>query len=69
MKKDSETNEEQMNRALIDTDILSYYLKGDNDVIKNFEKYLDYFEILEISIITYYEIVSGLHTKNSFRVI
>lgn len=56
-----------MNRALIDTDILSYYLKGDTDVIINFEKYLDYFDILEISIITYYEIVSGLHAKNAFK--
>ena len=29
-----------MNRVLIDTDILSYYFKGDNIVIKNFDKYL-----------------------------
>ncbi len=56
-----------MNRALIDTDILSYFLKGDIDVIKKFEKYLDCFDILEISIITYYEIVSGLHSKNAFK--
>ncbi|WP_010424639.1 type II toxin-antitoxin system VapC family toxin [Anaerophaga thermohalophila] len=56
-----------MNRALIDTDILSYYLKGDIDVIKNFEKYLDDFDTLEISIITYYEIVSGLQAKNAFK--
>lgn len=53
-----------MNRALIDTDILSYYLKGDIGVVKNFEKY---FDIVEISIITYYEIVSGLHAKNAYK--
>ncbi|ASB50947.1 type II toxin-antitoxin system VapC family toxin [Alkalitalea saponilacus] len=56
-----------MNRALIDTDILSYYLKGDTDVVRNFEKYLDCYDILEISIITYYEIISGLHAKSAFK--
>ena len=56
-----------MNRALIDTDILSYYLKGDPDVIKNFEKYLDHYDIIEISLITYYEITSGLLAKNAFK--
>ena len=56
-----------MNRALIDTDILSYYLKGDREVVSNFEKYLDYYDIIEISIITYYEIISGLHAKNAFK--
>lgn len=55
------------NRALIDTDILSYYFKGERKVIRNFEKYLETFEIIEISIITYYEILSGLQTKNAFR--
>jgi len=28
-----------MNRALIDTDILSYYFKGDEIVVRNFESY------------------------------
>lgn len=54
-----------MNRALIDTDILSYYFKGEKNVCKRFEEYLKKFEILEISIITYYEIVSGLLAKNA----
>lgn len=56
-----------MNRALIDTDVLSYYLKGDSDVIMNLEKYLEHFDILEISLITYYEIISGLLAKNAFK--
>jgi len=30
-----------MNRVLIDTDILSYYFKGDEIVIGNFKKYLE----------------------------
>ncbi len=56
-----------MNRALIDTDILSYYLKGDPNVAKNVKKYLDHYDIIEISIITYYEITSGLLAKNAFK--
>lgn len=50
-------------RALIDTDILSYYFRGDKNVVKNFENYLDTYELIEISIITYYEINSGLQAK------
>lgn len=43
-----------MNRVLIDTDILSYYFKGDETVIKNFERYLQH-----------YDFVSGLLAKNA----
>lgn len=56
-----------MNRALIDTDILSYYFKGDPIVVENFQKYLAEFEIIEISLITYYEIMSGLLYKNALK--
>lgn len=56
-----------MNRVLIDTDIISYYLKGVDEVIKNVELYFKYFDKLEISIITYYEITSGLRAKNAFK--
>ena len=34
------------NRALIDTDILSYYFKGDKNVVRNFENYLDDIDLL-----------------------
>ncbi len=56
-----------MNRVLIDTDIISYYFKGDSDVIKNFSTYLDQYDLIEISLITYYEIVSGLLAKNALK--
>jgi tRNA(fMet)-specific endonuclease VapC len=56
-----------MNRALIDTDILSYYFKGDEIVYKNFEIYLQRFDLIEISIVTYYEILSGLLAKNALK--
>lgn len=55
-----------MNRALIDTDILSYYFKGDQIVVENFQKYLTNYDIIEISLITYYEIMSGLY-KNALK--
>jgi len=54
-------------RALIDTDILSYYFRGDTNVVRNFENYLDTYELIEISIITYFEINSGLQAKNAFK--
>jgi tRNA(fMet)-specific endonuclease VapC len=56
-----------MNKALIDTDILSYFFKGDPIVVNNFEKYLTTFQQIEISIITYYEISSGLLYKNALK--
>jgi tRNA(fMet)-specific endonuclease VapC len=56
-----------MNRALIDTDILSYYLKGDSTVVKSFEEYLDHYDLIEISLITYYEIISGLLAKSALK--
>ncbi|MFC2087081.1 type II toxin-antitoxin system VapC family toxin [Bacteroidota bacterium] len=56
-----------MNRSLIDTDILSYYFKGNKIVVDNFEKYLNQFELIEISLITYYEITGGLLAKNALK--
>jgi tRNA(fMet)-specific endonuclease VapC len=56
-----------MSRVLIDTDILSYYFKGDVDVIRNFSRYLDQYDLIETSLITYYEITGGLIGKKSFK--
>ncbi len=56
-----------MNRVLIDTDILSYYFRGDKVVVSNFEKYLKQIDLIEISIITFYEIVGGLLAKNALK--
>jgi tRNA(fMet)-specific endonuclease VapC len=38
-----------MERALIDTDILSYFLKGDPAVVKKAVDYLEHYSALEIS--------------------
>ncbi len=56
-----------MNRVLIDTDILSYYFKGDEIVIGNFKNYLQEYDMIEISLVTYYEIVGGLLAKNALK--
>lgn len=56
-----------MNRALIDTDILSYYFKGDKTVVENFEIYLQHYNSISISLITYYEIIGGLLAKNALK--
>jgi tRNA(fMet)-specific endonuclease VapC len=54
-----------MREALIDTDILSYYFRGDTTVTNRFALYLDYFDNFNISIITYFEILSGLLVNDS----
>ena len=56
-----------MTEALIDTDILSFYFKGDPKVISKFNDYLKEFDQINISIITFYEIVGGLKHKKADR--
>lgn len=54
-----------MEQALLDTDILSYFLRGDHTVYQNVRNYLNIYSDLAISIITYYEIKSGLSYRDS----
>lgn len=54
-----------MTEALVDTDILSFYFKGEAQVIKRFNEYLKEFDQINISIITYYEILGGLKYKKA----
>lgn len=54
-----------MDEVLIDSDILSFYFKGDEKVVKNIERYLEDHDEINLSIITYYEILSGLKYKNA----
>ena len=56
-----------MNETIIDTDIISYYLRGDDSVIKNVLKYLNKYSTLNISSITYFEILSGLEYKKATK--
>lgn len=54
-----------MKPALVDTDILSEFLRGTPKVIENAEKYLQTYDAINFSIITYYEILNGLLYKDA----
>lgn len=46
--------------VLLDTDILSMFFRGDPGVVRNMNKHLTDNDKVYLSIITYYEILSGL---------
>lgn len=50
---------------LMDSDIISYYLRGNKNVVSNLNEYLTFYDIINISIISYYEIISGLEFRDS----
>ena len=54
-----------MKPALVDTDILSEFLRGTPKVVENAEKYLQSYDAINFSIITYYEILNGLLYKDT----
>ena len=49
-----------MTEVILDTDILSFFLKGNSKVFLKFQKYLETYDNINITIITYYEVLSGL---------
>ena len=51
--------------SLVDTDILSFYFKGNARIVDRFNNYLKEYDYINISIITYYEIIGGLKFKNA----
>jgi tRNA(fMet)-specific endonuclease VapC len=57
----------RLKKALIDTDILSMYLRGNEKVKSKFEEYLASYFTINISILSYYEILSGLKHKNASK--
>jgi tRNA(fMet)-specific endonuclease VapC len=54
-----------MKPALVDTDILSEFLRGTSKVVDKAEKYLQSYDAINFSIITYYEILNGLLYKDA----
>lgn len=56
-----------MNQALLDTNILSYFLRGDQMVVSKFRKYRQFYPYLSFSIFTYYEVKSGLLYRDAQR--
>ncbi len=56
-----------MKPALIDTDILSLFFKNQRGVVSGFHSYLAEYNRINISIITYYEILSGLKHRDAHK--
>ncbi|MEH2178635.1 type II toxin-antitoxin system VapC family toxin [Nostoc sp.] len=54
-----------MKVALVDTNILSLFFRDQPLVIENFNAYIKEYGKINISIITYYEIVSGLKHRDA----
>lgn len=49
-----------MKKALVDTNIISAFMRGNPSVVQKVEKYLRFHTTLSVSVITYYEIIRGL---------
>ena len=56
-----------MKPVLVDTDILSMFFRNHHNVVLNFKNYLAQHEKINLSIITYYEILSGLKHKDALK--
>lgn len=56
-----------MKSALVDTDILSLFFRNNENVVSNFKTYLKTHEKINLSIITYYEILSGLKHRDASK--
>ncbi len=54
-----------MNPSMLDTDILSEFLRGNSKVIAKVDDYLKEYGFINLSIITYYEILNGLLYKDA----
>lgn len=56
-----------MKPVLVDTDILSQFFRNNHNVVLNFKNYLARHEKINLSIITYYEILSGLKHRDALK--
>jgi len=56
-----------MRTALLDTNIISFFLRGHERVVANFRAYLEEHDQINLSIISYYEVVSGLMHRNASK--
>ena len=54
-----------MKPSMLDTDILSEFLRGNPKVIAKVDEHLKEYGFISLSIITYYEILNGLLYKDA----
>jgi tRNA(fMet)-specific endonuclease VapC len=58
-----------VNKALLDTNILSYFLRGNISVTHRLGRYRQYYDRLTFSILSYYEIKSGLLYRDARNIL
>ena len=56
-----------MEPALIDTDILFLFFRNNQNAVSNFKIYLKEHEKINLTIVTYYEIISGLKHRDALK--
>ncbi|MGK7890435.1 MAG: type II toxin-antitoxin system VapC family toxin [Leptolyngbyaceae cyanobacterium] len=56
-----------MKRCLLDTNIVSYFLRGDVAIVEKFRVYHQHYPYLSFSIFTYYEIKGGLIYRDASK--
>lgn len=54
-----------MKQTLIDTDTLSYFFRNNSSVVFGFNAYLQEYDVINISVITHYEVLNGLIFKDA----
>jgi tRNA(fMet)-specific endonuclease VapC len=52
-------------QAIIDTDTLSYFFRNHLEVVRKLDKYLQEFGFINLSVVTYYEVLNGLYYKDA----
>jgi tRNA(fMet)-specific endonuclease VapC len=54
-----------MKPSLVDTDILSFFFRGEPSVVARFDAYTAEYGRINFSIVTYYEVLSGLKHRDA----
>jgi tRNA(fMet)-specific endonuclease VapC len=54
-----------MKQAIIDTDTISYFFRGHQNVVRHLDTYWQKYGLVNVSVITYYEVLNGLHYKDA----
>ncbi len=54
-----------MKQAILDTDTISFFFRGNKNVVRKIDEYLREYGFINISIISYYEILNGLLYKDA----
>jgi tRNA(fMet)-specific endonuclease VapC len=54
-------------QALLDTDTISYFFRKEPKVVSKVDDYLQVFGYVNVSVVTYYEVLNGLYFKDAKR--